>query len=65
MNYQDSNNEQLQEYYANCDTTRARANGHGKSEHNRRRVSLINKEMKVRGITPDGRQGAFNGKGSF
>lgn len=57
--------EQLQEYYANALTTRQLAGGHGKAFYNGRRVDAYLDEMNARGIKPDGREGSFNGEGSY
>lgn len=63
--YKTLNDEELQEHYANCYATKAHAMGHNKTEWNRKRLSMILGEMKTRNIDPDGRQGQFNGNGSY
>lgn len=57
--------EELQEYHANALTTRQLAGGHGKAHYNGLRVDAYLAEMKARGQKPDGREGSFNGVGSY
>lgn len=57
--------EQLQAAYANCRTTGALCTGHGKAHWNGVWENYIEKEMKRRRIMPDGREGVFNGFGSY
>ena len=57
--------EELQEYYANALATRRGAGGHGKAHYNGLRVDAYKAEMDARGQKPDGREGAFNGIGSY
>jgi len=65
QDYKKLSDEQLQEHYANTNTTAMVCGGHGKSEHNRRRCAMALGEMKSRKIKPDERDGQFNGNGSF
>ena len=57
--------EELQDYYANALATRRGAGGHGKAHYNGLRVDAYLAEMNARGQKPDGREGSFNGIGSY
>jgi len=57
--------EELQEYHANALATRRGAGGHGKAHYNGLRVIAFLAEMDARGQKPDGREGSFNGIGSY
>lgn len=63
--YAELSNDEVQDYYANCLTTRQLAGGHGKAHYNGLRVMALLQELESRGQKPDGREGSFNGKGSY
>jgi len=63
--YEELSDEQVQAYYANCLTTRQGAGGHGKAHYNGLRVERLLEELNARGQKPDGREGVFNGEGSY
>ncbi len=57
--------DELQDYYANALATRRGAGGHGKAHYNGLRVDAYLAELNARGQKPDGREGSFNGIGSY